>query len=43
MNQWAFVWAAYALTLGGTAVLVGWAWTAMRRAEGQTAQSETEA
>ncbi|CAM3205968.1 Heme exporter protein D [Sphingomonas antarctica] len=35
MNQWAFVWAAYALTLGGTAVLVVWAWTAMRRAEGE--------
>ncbi len=35
MNQWAFVWAAYALTLCGTAALVGWAWIAMRRAEGE--------
>ena len=35
MNQWAFVWAAYALTLGGTAALVAWAWAAMRRAEGE--------
>jgi hypothetical protein len=35
MNQWAFIWAAYALTLGGTAALVAWAWTTMRRAEGE--------
>lgn len=35
MSQWAFVWAAYALTLGGTVALVGWAWAAMRRAEGE--------
>jgi hypothetical protein len=33
MNQWAFVWAAYALTLGGTVALVAWAWAAMRAAE----------
>jgi heme exporter protein D len=33
MNQWAFVWAAYALTLGGTVALVVWAWAAMRAAE----------
>ena len=35
MSQWAFVWAAYGLTLGGTAALVVWAWTTMRRAEGE--------
>jgi Flp pilus assembly protein CpaB len=33
MNQWAFVIAAYAVTLGGTAGLVAWAYAAMRRAE----------
>ena len=33
MNQWAFVIAAYAVTLGGTGGLLGWAWVAMRRAE----------
>jgi hypothetical protein len=33
MNQWAFVAAAYAVTLGGTAALVLWSWRAMRRAE----------
>ena len=33
MNQWAFVYAAYALTLGATAALAGWSWFAMRGAE----------
>jgi len=33
MNQWAFVIAAYAVTLGGTAGLVGWFYAAMRKAE----------
>lgn len=33
MNPWPFVIAAYVITLGGAAVIVGWAWTAMRRAE----------
>jgi hypothetical protein len=33
MNQMAFVWAAYAVTLGGTAAVTFWAWTSMRVAE----------
>ncbi|WP_374942194.1 hypothetical protein [Sphingomonas sp.] len=33
MNPWPFVVAAYALTLGGTVVLVATSWIAMRRAE----------
>jgi hypothetical protein len=33
MNQWAFVIAAYALTGIGLVALIGWAWSAMRRAE----------
>lgn len=33
MNQWAFVIAAYAVTLGGTAGLITWAAAAMRRTE----------
>ena len=33
MNQWAFVAAAYAVTLGGTGALVLASWLAMRRAE----------
>ncbi|MDT8758277.1 heme exporter protein CcmD [Sphingomonas psychrotolerans] len=33
MNHWAFVTAAYAVTLLGTGGLAGWAWHSMRRAE----------
>lgn len=33
MNPWPFVAAAYALTLGGTVILVATSWAAMRRAE----------
>ncbi len=33
MNYWAFVTAAYAVTLGATAALLGWAWLSMRSAE----------
>lgn len=33
MNHWAFVTAAYAVTLLGTGGLAGWAWRSMRRAE----------
>ena len=33
MSQWAFVAAAYAVTLGGTGALVVVSWLAMRRAE----------
>ena len=33
MNHWAYVTAAYVITLGGTASVVAWAWAAMRNAE----------
>jgi hypothetical protein len=33
VSQWAFVAAAYAVAIGGTAVLVLLSWAAMRRAE----------
>ena len=33
MNHWAFVTAAYAVTLLGVAGLLAWAWAAMRAAE----------
>ncbi|MGW8203256.1 MULTISPECIES: hypothetical protein [Sphingomonadaceae] len=33
MNQWAFVIAAYAVTLAGTAIVSLASWRAMRRAE----------
>ena len=33
LDQWNFVIAAYAVTLAGTLVLVGWSWLAMRQAE----------
>jgi hypothetical protein len=33
MNQWAFVTAAYVITIGGTALTTIWAYMAMRRAE----------
>ena len=37
MNHWAFVTAAYAVTLLGTAGLATWAWLSMRRAEAAAA------
>ena len=33
LDQWQYVIAAYAVGVGGTLVLVGWALAAMRRAE----------
>ena len=33
LDQWQFVIAAYAIGVIGTALLVGWSWLAMRRAE----------
>jgi hypothetical protein len=35
MNPWQFVIAAYAVCLGGTALLLLWAWQSMRSAEAQ--------
>ncbi len=34
MNHWPFIIAAYALTAVGTLGVVGWAYRAMRKAEG---------
>ncbi|MFM2302087.1 MAG: hypothetical protein RLZZ84_1823 [Pseudomonadota bacterium] len=39
LNHWHFVIAAYALGIGGTALLVGWSWIAMRRAEARRDRS----
>lgn len=33
MNQWAFVWAAYGITLTGTLGVTLWAYLSMRKAE----------
>ncbi len=33
LDQWLFVYAAYAVTIGGTLALAGWSWLAMRAAE----------
>ena len=33
MNHWSFVTAAYAIAVGGTVVLLTWAYVTMRRAE----------
>ena len=33
MNAWPFVTAAYVITLGGAAIITGWSWLAMGRAE----------
>ena len=33
LDQWPFVIAAYAIGIGGTLTMVGWAWAEMRRAE----------
>ena len=38
MNQWAFVIAAYAVTIVATAALLVWALAAMRRAEAEAEQ-----
>lgn len=32
-DQWAYVLAAYAITIAGTLILAGWSWLSMRRAE----------
>ena len=35
MNHWPFIIAAYVLTAVGTLSVVGWAYAAMRKAEGK--------
>lgn len=39
LNHWTFVIASYAIGVGGTVVLVGWSWLAMRRAEARRDRS----
>ncbi len=39
LNHWTFVAAAYLVGVGGTALLVGWSWIAMRRAEARRDRS----
>lgn len=33
LDPWLFIWASYALGVGGTLAMVGWSWVSMRRAE----------
>jgi hypothetical protein len=33
LDQWTFVWAAYAIGVAGTLGMVAWSWLSMRRAE----------
>jgi hypothetical protein len=35
MNHWPFILAAYGLTLIATLSVVGWSWSAMRKAEAE--------
>lgn len=39
LDPWLFVYASYALGIGGTIVMVGWSWAAMRAAEKRRDQS----
>ena len=38
-DPWSFVCAAYAVGLAGTALMIGWSWLAMRRAEARRDRS----
>jgi hypothetical protein len=42
LNHWTFVIAAYAVTLGGTALLVASSWIAMLRAEARRDRARGE-
>ncbi|QZD95781.1 hypothetical protein [Qipengyuania gelatinilytica] len=33
LDQWTFVYAAYAIGVAGTLAMIAWSWIAMRRAE----------
>ena len=33
LDQWNYVLAAYVISIAGTALVIGWSWLAMRRAE----------
>ena len=38
-DPWTFIAAAYFVGVGGTLLMVGWSWLAMRRAENRREQS----
>ncbi|MCK9542928.1 MAG: heme exporter protein CcmD [Novosphingobium sp.] len=33
LDPWIFIWASYGVGLGAVALLVGWSWLSMKRAE----------
>lgn len=39
LDPWIFVYAAYALGVGGTVLMLGWSWLAMRAAEARRDKS----
>jgi len=39
LDHWPFIWAAYALGIVGTAILVLWSWLGMRLAEARRDRS----
>ena len=39
LNQWDFVFAAYAVGVIGTTAMIAWSWLAMRRAEARRDRS----
>ena len=39
LDQWNFVYAAYAIGIAGTVIMVVWSWLAMRRAEARRERS----
>jgi len=42
LDPWLFISASYAIGVGGTAVMIGWSWLAMRRAEARRAETRQE-
>ncbi|HNJ47397.1 MAG: hypothetical protein H6916_08315 [Novosphingobium sp.] len=42
LDHWTFVIAAYAIGVAGTALLAGWSWIAMRRAEARRERSREQ-
>ena len=39
LDQWTFVYAAYAVTIIGTLLVLGWSWLSMRAAEKRREES----
>ncbi len=39
LDPWTFIIAAYALGVGATALMIGWSWLSMRRAEARRERS----